>query len=90
VDIRRLVRMANDIGAFFEAYPDRAQAVAGVTHHLRSRWAPVMRRQIIEYLDAGGDGLDEIAREAVAALALQDAPHGAEHASADSGEKPNR
>jgi formate dehydrogenase subunit delta len=87
VDIRRLVRMANDIGAFFEAYPDRAKAVADVTYHLRSRWAPVMRRQIIEYMDAGGAGMDEIVREAVAALALQDGSHGA----ADTGsEKPNR
>ena len=83
--------MANDIGAFFEAYPDRAQAVAGVTYHLRSRWAPVMRRQIIEYLAADGAGLSDIAREAIAALALQDAPHGARQGSADSGgEKPHR
>ncbi|MGC1339986.1 MAG: formate dehydrogenase subunit delta [Candidatus Binataceae bacterium] len=83
--------MANDIGAFFEAYPDRAQAVAGVTHHLRSRWAPVMRRQIIEYLAADGAGLSDIARDAITALSRQDAPHGAEHASADSGgEKPHR
>jgi len=79
--------MANDIGAFFEAYPDRAQAIADIAHHLRSRWAPVMRRQIIEYLAAGGTGLSDIAREAITALARQEASHGA----ADSGgEKPNR
>ncbi|MGC1676826.1 MAG: formate dehydrogenase subunit delta [Candidatus Binataceae bacterium] len=87
MDIRRLVRMANDIGAFFEAYPDRDQAVAGIAHHLRTRWAPVMRRQIIDYLDADGAGLNQIVRDAVAALARESAPH----READTGgEKPTR
>lgn len=79
--------MANDIGAFFEAYPDRAQATADVAHHMRSRWAPVMRRQIIEYLEAGGDGLSDIARDAIVILARQQASH---RAAETGGEKPNR
>jgi formate dehydrogenase subunit delta len=91
VDIRRLIRMANDTGAFFEAYPDRAQAVADIAHHLRTRWAPVMRRQIIEYLAADGTGLSDIARDAITALARQDPSHDASRGAADTGgEKPNR
>lgn len=87
MDIRRLIRTANNIGAFFEAYPDRAQAVADTAHHIRTRWAPVMRRQIIEYLDAGGAGLSDIARDAIAALARQEASK----STADiGGEKPGR
>ena len=71
MDNQRLLRMANQIGAFFESYPDRAEAAAGVANHLRSFWAPVMRRQIIEYAASGGAGLKDIVREAIAVLARE-------------------
>jgi formate dehydrogenase subunit delta len=63
-----LVRMANDIAAFFASEPDRALAVDAVATHLRRYWAPRMRRQIRAHLDAGGAGLVDLARDAVAKL----------------------
>lgn len=63
-----LVRMANDIGHFFAGEPRPEDAVAGVLNHLRRFWDPRMRRQIVEHLRAGGDGLEEPARSAVQAL----------------------
>jgi len=63
-----LVRMANDIGHFFAAEPKRADAVAGIANHIRRFWDPRMRRQIAGHLAAGGEGLDELAREAIASL----------------------
>jgi formate dehydrogenase subunit delta len=45
--------------------------VASVADHLRKFWDPVMRKQIIEHLHAGGEGLEPMAREAVQRLAAQ-------------------
>ena len=68
MSVENLVRMANDIGHFFAAEPRRADAVSGVANHIRRFWDPRMRRQIIGHLDAGGAGLEELAREAIASL----------------------
>jgi formate dehydrogenase subunit delta len=77
VSIEHLVQMANDIAAFFAAEPDRESAVDAIATHLRRYWAPRMRRQIFAHLDAGGAGLSELAREAIAQLAAREpAPPG--------------
>ncbi len=60
----KLVRMANQIAGFFRTQP-RDAAVAAAADHMKSFWNPVMRRQIYVHLDAGGDGLSELARAAV-------------------------
>jgi formate dehydrogenase subunit delta len=63
----KLVRMANQIGQFFQSQPHDA-AVAGIADHLRSFWTPKMRRQIADHAAAGGVGLDPLTREAVERL----------------------
>ncbi|HKC15915.1 MAG TPA: formate dehydrogenase subunit delta [Steroidobacteraceae bacterium] len=68
MSVESLVRMANDIGHFFAAEPKRADAVAGIANHIRRFWDPRMRRQIAGHVAAGGEGLDELAREAIASL----------------------
>ena len=64
----RLVQMANDIGHFFAAEPQRSDAIAGIANHIQRFWDPRMRRQILAYLQAGGEGLEELPRAAVASL----------------------
>lgn len=60
--------MANRIGAFFAAQPDRAEAVDGVATHLCKFWAPRMRRQLLDLIDRGeAEALAPLVREAVAA-----------------------
>jgi len=60
-----LVRMANQIGHFFEAMPDRQQALEDIAQHIRKFWEPRMRRQILEHLDQRhGEGLTDIVRQA--------------------------
>lgn len=63
----KLSYMANQIARFFASKPEE-QAVAGTAQHIRQFWDPRMRRQIVAHLDAGGSGLDPIARAAVARL----------------------
>jgi formate dehydrogenase subunit delta len=68
VSAERLVQMANDIGHFFAAEPKRADAIAGVAGHIQRFWDPRMRRQIAAHLAAGGEGLEDLPREAIATL----------------------
>jgi formate dehydrogenase subunit delta len=72
MDRPRLVYMANQIGRFFVT-EDAATAVPGIADHIRKFWDPRMRHEIVAHLQAGGDGLDGPVREAVAALAREDA-----------------
>jgi formate dehydrogenase subunit delta len=69
VDVERLVAMANDIAAFFDAEPDKAVAAEGVRFHLTRFWDPRMRREIIAHVGDGGAGLSPTARAAVEMLA---------------------
>ena len=67
----RLVYMANQIAREFAAqHPE--EAAQATYDHLWHFWDPRMRQMIIEHLDAGGEGLDEVAIEAV--TKLRDAP----------------
>ena len=53
MDINNLVHMANQIGEFFSAFPDRDEALAGIANHIRKFWEPRMRLQLFEGIDAG-------------------------------------
>jgi formate dehydrogenase subunit delta len=57
MDVQRLVKMANDIGSFFESDGNAERGAKGVADHIRMFWDPRMRRQILEHLDEGGAGL---------------------------------
>ena len=63
----KMVHNANQIASFFAAYP-HDEAVAGVANHLKMYWVPRMRRQIIDYVAKGGEGLSPLAIEAVKRL----------------------
>jgi formate dehydrogenase subunit delta len=65
----RLVHMANQISLFFESQPEREVAIAGIQDHLKRFWDPRMRDGIIGYVEAGGDGLRDLAHAAVMRLA---------------------
>lgn len=66
----RLIRMANQIGGFFEAMPDRRQAVADIATHLQKTWEPRMRAEILKALGSAEEAqLTPMVREALAMLA---------------------
>lgn len=51
----QLVKMANQIGTFFEAQTpaDAGTATQAIAAHLKSFWAPSMRLQLVNGLDSG-------------------------------------
>jgi formate dehydrogenase subunit delta len=67
MDGKKLIKMANEIATFFAAEPERSVALEGIATHLRKFWEPRMRREILAQLDAGGAGMSEHVREALAA-----------------------
>ena len=68
MDIQRLVAMANDIAAFFDAETDKVVATEGVRLHISRYWEARMRREIIAHVNAGGAGLAPTAANAIRLL----------------------
>lgn len=66
--IEKIVRMANQIGTFFESKEDRVEGVHGVAEHINKFWEPRMRRHFFEVVDSGGEGLKPIVIEASAQI----------------------
>ena len=68
MDIDNLIRMANRIGDFFEAMPDRSEALDGIAGHIKRFWEPRMRRELLAYVDRhpGAAPLKEIVATAIA------------------------
>lgn len=71
--IARLVRMANQIGTFFESKPHE-EGVHGVADHINKFWEPRMRRHLFEVVDSGGEGLKRIVLEAAPQIRRPSAP----------------
>lgn len=69
----RLVYMANQIAREF-ANQRPGDAVEATWDHLWHFWDPRMRGMIVDHLHAGGEGLSEIARAAVAKFATRAEP----------------
>jgi formate dehydrogenase subunit delta len=66
--IERLIKMANDIGDFFNAESNKEIAAEGVKKHILRSWDPRMRRAIIDYCRQDGAALSDLARTAISRL----------------------
>ena len=66
--LENLVSMANQIGTFFSAYPDRQEALEGIATHIHKFWEPRMRMRLIEAVASGqAQDLMPLVRDAVQA-----------------------
>ena len=66
MNLQNLIHMANRIGEFFDAMPDRDEAVEGVATHIHRFWEPRMRRELIAAIEAGqAQAVVPLVREAV-------------------------
>jgi formate dehydrogenase subunit delta len=72
VNIDLMIKMANEIGSFWEGELGEDKAANDVATHLRRYWEPRMRAQMITYFEERqGAGLSDVAKKAVAVLASQ-------------------
>jgi formate dehydrogenase subunit delta len=77
MNIDLLIKMTNEISAFFAGTTDTEQAASAVANHLRRFWEPRMRAQMIAYFrERQGAGLSDLAKRGVALLATAPAPAG--------------
>lgn len=61
-----LIRMANQIGTFFESMSDRKEALEGIASHLGKFWDPRMRKTFLAQLEgAHGQHISAIVLAAV-------------------------
>ena len=74
MNLESLLRMANDIADYFASEPDRALAIDGIATHIRRYWEPRMRRQISAHVEAGGQGLGDLALAAIRQLHEPEVP----------------
>ncbi|MGS0742149.1 formate dehydrogenase subunit delta [Glaciimonas sp. GG7] len=65
--VDNLIKMANQIGSFFETMPDRAQAMTDFSLHIKRSWEPRMRRAFLEYVEQHDDEteLKEFVRDSI-------------------------
>jgi formate dehydrogenase subunit delta len=68
VNVEHLVKMANEIAAFYVA-ESSSEAPKSIASHLTRFWEPRMRKAIVEHSQNGGAGLKEVVRQAVRLLA---------------------
>jgi len=70
-NIPHLIKLANRIGSFFEAFPNRDEALEGIANHIQKFWEPRMRTALLDFLEtrpdgqSGDAGLSDIALEAI-------------------------
>ena len=64
----RLIKMANDIGDFFNAESNKEIAAEGIAKHILRSWDPRMRRDIIAYCQQDGSALSDLAKKAISRL----------------------
>ena len=65
-----MIKMLNEISAFFAGEDDREQAARDIQNHVHRYWEPRMRAQLLEYFEQRqGAGLSELALQAVRLLA---------------------
>lgn len=66
MNVDHLIRMANQIGTFFAAMPDRAEALEGIANHIQKFWEMRMRRELASAIESGqAEALLPIVREAL-------------------------
>jgi formate dehydrogenase subunit delta len=65
-----MIKMVNEISAFFDGEDDKEQAARDIHSHIVKFWEPRMRAQLLEYYEQRkGAGLSELAVKAVGQLA---------------------
>ena len=65
MELRDMIRMANQIAGFNRPYP-HADAVKEIADHINRFWEPRMRKDFFAHMAKGGDGFDALVKDAAA------------------------
>ena len=66
MDAEKLIKMANQIGNFYEAFPSQAEARQEIAGHLNKFWNSAMRKSIAAHVkEKQGIGLHKCVIEAI-------------------------
>ncbi len=66
MEAEKLIKMANQVGDFYEAFPDKAEARKEIAGHLNKFWNSAMRKSIAAYIkEKQGTGLHPQVIEAI-------------------------
>ena len=66
MELEKLIKMANQIGDFYEAFPDKIEARKEIAGHLNKFWNSAMRKALATYVkEKQGIGLHERVVEAI-------------------------
>lgn len=64
--VERLITMANQIGDFYQAFPDQEQAQKDIVQHLNKFWAKSMRDDMRAHVESKeGEGLSPLVLNAI-------------------------
>ena len=63
MEIKEMVRMANQIADFFKGY-GHDEAVKEVADHINRFWDPRMRSAFFRHLESGGAGFTDLVKDA--------------------------
>lgn len=75
MNTEHLITMANQIGGFFESYPDAEEARAEIVSHIKRFWAPRMRLILLEHVARhDGAGLQPLVLAAIRAQVAELTP----------------
>lgn len=64
-----LIKMVNEISAFFDGESGSEQAPKDVAAHIKRYWEKRMRQEIVAHFEKGGAGLSDTALGAIRILA---------------------
>ena len=67
MEIRDMVRMANQIAAFYKAYP-HDEAMKETADHINRFWEPRMRMAFFAHIAKGGEGFDQLVKDAAVSV----------------------
>ena len=77
MELKDMVRMANQIADFNRPYP-YAYAVKEIADHISRFWEPRMRKDFFAHMAKGGEGFDQLVKDAATLVRKPSQPPGHE------------
>ena len=71
MNTEHLIKMVNEISAFFIGEAGNENAPREVAAHIKKYWEKRMRQEIVAHYEKGAAGLNDVARSAISQVAAE-------------------